>query len=265
MHLRLANANRHAMLSRVEASRSRFARLFVPLLVLIALAHALLAGWASSTKSATYDEPMHLMGAYVHWHHGDFRLNPEHPALWHNLLVAGTRADRVPINFASPDFGLIPFDQNSQWLWLLDKLNGPDAIGSDDYLSFLQVTRWRSSFLFGGALVLFTGLFLRDLLRSRAQRDVLALLGATFVGFDANFLAHAPLVTNDVAITAAVVAMTWAGLRVAREMTWLNLLALALATGMATCIKFTGVVVGGGLWVAIVVRVACAGFVPGWT
>ncbi len=235
--------------------------------MLIALAHALLAGWASSTKSATYDEPMHLMGAYLHWQHGDFRVNPEHPALWHNLIMMSDVAPRKPysLDFDSPAFGLIPFDQNNQWLWLFEQLNGPKGIGNTDYLSRLQDARWRSSFLFGGALVLFTGFFLRDLLRSRAQRDVLALLGATFVGFDANFLAHAPLVTNDVAITAAVVAMTWAGLRVARGMTLPNLVALALATGVATCIKFTGVVIGGGVWIAIVARVMAAGFVPEWT
>jgi hypothetical protein len=229
---------------------------FAILLVLIALAHALLAGWASSTKSPTYDEPVHLLGAYLHWHTGDFRINPEHPALWHNLLAAGTRADRLTLDFASPDFALVPADQNSQWLWFFAEANSPDKLHTNDFPALIQSARWRSAFLFGSVLVLLTGLFLRDLFRARPHGNLLALLGAGAIGLDANFLAHAPLVTNDVAIAAAFVGLLWAGLRVMRRLTWANLIALGLATGVAVCTKYTGVVLGSAIWIALLLRAA---------
>src|SRR5688572_28964421 len=44
---------------------------------------ALLAHFAVASKSPTYDEPLHAVGAWLHLHKGDFRVNPEDPPLWH--------------------------------------------------------------------------------------------------------------------------------------------------------------------------------------
>ncbi|MEA2710151.1 MAG: hypothetical protein QOF78_2752, partial [Phycisphaerales bacterium] len=37
---------------------------------------------AARGKSATYDEPLHVLAAWEQWHRGDFRLDPENPPLW---------------------------------------------------------------------------------------------------------------------------------------------------------------------------------------
>src|SRR4051812_37175618 len=37
---------------------------------------------ASLTKSATYDEPLHVVGGFVHRYFNDYRINPEDPALF---------------------------------------------------------------------------------------------------------------------------------------------------------------------------------------
>ena len=41
---------------------------------LLLVLFAVLSYSAVRTKSATYDEPMHALGAWIHLHHGDFRI-----------------------------------------------------------------------------------------------------------------------------------------------------------------------------------------------
>ena len=47
-------------------------------MALAAAVHFLVASHAASTKSATFDEPVHV-GRALQWKYSDFRLNPEHP------------------------------------------------------------------------------------------------------------------------------------------------------------------------------------------
>ena len=46
-------------------------------------------------KSATADEPLHALAAYVRTFYGDFRLNPDHPPLWgYWAMLSGAQRQR---------------------------------------------------------------------------------------------------------------------------------------------------------------------------
>src|SRR5438034_10281015 len=57
---------------------------------------AALAWGAVRGKSPTYDEPLHVLAAWLQLHHGDFRLDPENPPLWNDW--AGLANGRDAIN-----------------------------------------------------------------------------------------------------------------------------------------------------------------------
>ncbi len=58
-------------------------RLALAAIAALLVTFAALAFFAVSSKSPTYDEPLHALGAWQHlWLH-DFRVNPEDPPLWH--------------------------------------------------------------------------------------------------------------------------------------------------------------------------------------
>ena len=57
---------------------------------------------AVADKSPTYDETLHLVAAWIQTHHGDFRCDPEYPALWKYYAVIGTSSADLLIIQHSP-------------------------------------------------------------------------------------------------------------------------------------------------------------------
>ena len=55
-------------------------------------------------KSATADEPLHALAAYVRTFYGDFRLNPDHPPLWGYWAMLPQSRSSLKINFDSADW-----------------------------------------------------------------------------------------------------------------------------------------------------------------
>src|SRR5436190_17376718 len=53
------------------------------------IAFAMVSYAAVLTKSATFDENLHVPAAWAHLRLGDFRVNPEHPPLWKYWAALG--------------------------------------------------------------------------------------------------------------------------------------------------------------------------------
>src|SRR5688500_8482112 len=83
-----------------RASRSR--RAVVAALALLAR-FAGLAWFAVDTKAPTYDEPLHALGAWLHLHHRDFRVNPEDPPLWHYWAALPNGPGAIRADLTTPD------------------------------------------------------------------------------------------------------------------------------------------------------------------
>jgi hypothetical protein len=77
-------------------------RWFWPVLILIALAHVVIANWAASGKSATVDEPLHLVGSLMQLRTGDARAAHDVTACRLAGCACGTNGSRRSIEPLAP-------------------------------------------------------------------------------------------------------------------------------------------------------------------
>lgn len=201
---------------------------------------------AARTKCPTYDETLHAVGAHVHRTLGDFRINPEDPALfgtW-SALVHGKDALAIDTALEWWDPMLRDVEAN-QWYfawWTLYRTPGNDGE------AFIQ----RARFMF---VVL--GVMLGALIAWWAWQlagAAAALVATAFFALDPNFLAHAPLVKNDVMLSFTLLAMALSVWRFGRRGTLPSLAAIALTSAAAVNVKFSGVLFGPILLSLLVAR-----------
>ncbi|MFN4244141.1 MAG: hypothetical protein ACK4PI_13000 [Tepidisphaerales bacterium] len=216
-------------------------RWLLPLLLLIALAHAAIALLGVRGHAATFDEPVHLVAA-AHAAAAQFHLNPEHPPLW-KLLPGLTQPHPPPLPAD------VAGDPVRQWPYAVEQLyrSGHDA---DALLTRARVVM----LVYPLATIVLGGLLVHALAGPAA-----AVLAALLLALDPLLLAHGPLVTNDVPLTLALLAVVAAAFllrqRLARP-TFAAALAPALLLGgligLAACTKFTAVVLAPLLAAAVV-------------
>lgn len=200
---------------------------------------------AAWTKGATWDEPEHLLGAYIHRHHLDFRINPEDPALFGWIASIPLRAGAIRVDVNEPLFHQIADDTAWQWPFIWRTLY---RTGGNDPDPLLRRARAMST-LVGvalGAVIAWWAFALGG--------AVAAVIATALYTFCPNFLGHASLVKNDVMLSAALLALMFSVWRFGRRGTWWNLSAIALLTGAAVSVKYSGVLAAGFVVVALVAR-----------
>lgn len=229
-------------IARSESSRALRSTVAVCALLLTIFGLACYA--AVSTKSATSDEPLHAAGAFTHVFLRDYRLNPEDPPLWNYwaMLPRSTRSLHIPADnelwakqMDDTAFGM-PF--SSVILFTLENRG----------TEFIQSTR---------AMMVLLGVMLGAVIAIWAGQiagKTGAIVATALFAFDPNFLAHAALVKNDVALSLVMTAMCLAVYRVGRRATWANVLCAALLLGAGMATKFSGVLLMPIFIVSIITR-----------
>ncbi len=181
----------------------------------------LLATLSMRVKSPTFDETAHLPAGISYLQTGDFRMNPEHPAL--PKLLAGAAASMVGAK--APAAGEA-WESSEQWDYGREVLYGPDA----DWRRILFAGRL-PMVLVGAALGLLLWAWARALAGPFA-----GLLALLLYAFAPNFLAHTRLVTTDVPLAATVTltaACLWQAWRTGRAR-WIVAAAGGIALSMST-------------------------------
>jgi hypothetical protein len=207
----------------------RSARGAVALVAVLLVAHAVLAGLSVSRQSPTFDEPLGVASAIAATWDGDYRIDYEHPPLWKYwaaLPNAGTNTRGAAVAQAGAELSTNPM---AKWGWTEALLfrGGNDGLRS--------VARSRAMMLAGSV-------FLGILIAAWTWRlggPVAAVFATAFFAFDPNFLAHGPLVKNDVPValaSVAVVAATWA---LGRRLTVGRVIALGIVCGAAVTTKLS--------------------------
>ncbi|HSI36496.1 MAG TPA: hypothetical protein VK986_23125, partial [Tepidisphaeraceae bacterium] len=179
--------------------------------------------WGVQDRSATFDEPLQAAATYVVSRHHDYRVDLENPPLWQYWAALGTGGAELKMDLGAPDFRRVLGDESRRWAWSVATLYSTPGNDADRALGSLR----RMLIVLGaglGALVAWWGW--------RLGGTAAAVLAACLYCLDPNFLAHAALVKNDVAISLATLAAAmavWAG---GRGLTAWRAGAIAIAVGV---------------------------------
>ena len=201
-------------------------------------------------KNATYDEVLHTPASWINTRCLDYRINFEDPPLWKYWAALPLFTAPPRVNTDSSSWRAMPQDPTQQWRWSVETLyrtpgNDADALVNKSRIMMLTaglalgaVMGWWGWHLGGAAAaVVTTGLF----------------------SFDPNFLAYAPLVKNDVALTLVLVALFFALWRLGSRATWPRVAAVALLCAAGPCVKFSGLIAGPLVLLLLMTR----GLLPG--
>ena len=225
---------------------------WIALIAALIIAFVINALAAVRGKSSTFDEPVHTMSSWMIVNDGDFRMNPEHPALW--KYVAGLGLWRQPLNvqYDSP-LAFSVFDRlEQQWWWCVETMYRDPAAAPlygerlvsrarvamtlFSIMLALVVARW--SWVWGG--------------------PVAAVIAVALLAFDPSFLAHGALVTNDVAAAFLIALATFLAWRLGERFTWRRAASFALACAAGLGIKFTCLLLAPMLGIPLLIRALSA-------
>ena len=220
----------------------------------ILICTALLAGFAALAwgavrgNSPTADEPYHALAAYLHRWDGDYRFDAEDPPLWQRYAALTTPRNAIHSDFQQQDWTGVPMNTPPEFQWILRTMYRTPG---NDPGAFLARQR---------AMMLLIGVTLGATIAGCAYRwspshkPVAAVIAATLFCLDPNFLAHSPLMKNDVVISLAMLGIIVAVRAVGRRLTPWNVIHLGLWCGVAVSVKFTGLLLVGIAAVLLLTR-----------
>jgi 4-amino-4-deoxy-L-arabinose transferase-like glycosyltransferase len=186
------------------------------------------ASWRE--KCATFDEPTHLLAAFAQTAEGDFRIDPENPPLWKYYLGLGMRP--IQIDQANPLWNESLGSRAAEGTLVRETMYG----GKNDPDRLIAAARSRMIFV-GCVLAAVTAWWAR-----RIAGDVAAVIAVAALCLDPNFLAHAPLVKNDVATALCLMLLMAAVSLLGERATPLRCAAIMGLCAAAINVKFSGVV-----------------------
>ncbi|MBZ0268744.1 glycosyltransferase family 39 protein, partial [bacterium] len=185
------------------------------------LLFALLAVLSMRAKTFTFDETAHLAAGISYVKTGDFRMNPEHPAL--PKLLAGAAAAAAGADVRPEGKA---WETGEQWDFARETLYGGDA-------------SWKRILFAGRLPMVLLGVLLGAVLWTwmRAMTGPGgAFVALALYAFSPTVLAHTRLVTTDVPLTLFVVATAaalWQAWRTGKA-GWIAAAALGVALSMVT-------------------------------
>jgi len=187
------------MAGQAKSSVTRERAVDAALVALLLTVHLVLAMTSMAQKSATYDEPVKVLGGHVVWHERDFRISPQSAVLTHYLAGLGLMAaDYTPPDLESPHWRRV------QPNFLADRFffgqgNDPEALMWATRIPMVLFS------VLGGLVVY--------LLARRGCGRWGGLLALVFYAASPTILAHARLVTSDLPLAVlflAAIAGAWA-------------------------------------------------------
>ena len=206
---------------------------------------AVLARNASAGKSATFDEPASLFSAWVQTHYFDFRFGPENPPLYKYYVAAGTRSDDLTINRRSPSWDAMLHDFDGVGSLLIDTLYRTAGNDVDRLLNAARCRMIALGVALGGIVAWWAW---------RWRGPVAAVVATAAYCFDPNFLAHAPLLKNDVPLALVLTGFMASVWLLGERATFVRWAMTSLLLGAAATTKYSGVFALPILMVALVVR-----------
>lgn len=213
-------------------SETRQNQITIALLALMLTAFAVLSYGSARTKSATTDEPLHAMSAFMRLHYGDFRVDTEDPPLFGYWAMLPHAGDVLKVDLTPQSWQVMLVYPWTQWNWVGPTMYRTSGFDPD---AFLNRSRAMMTAL-GVMLGIIIAWWAFDL-----GGRLAALVACGLYCFDPTFLGHAPLVKNDVPLALVMTGLVFAIYRAGERITIMRTLAIALLMAAALTVKFSGV------------------------
>ena len=209
-------------------SRGMERRIALSALIVCVVALPLLRYAFLRANSTTFDELTHLQAGYRYWQCGEFANNPEHPPLVKLLAAFPVRQWKISGYPCQCGAQIIQSRQ----------MDLPIAIA-------IYRSPYGSEILWKARSVLILIPLLLLLAVFFAARgwfgDLAAAVGVLLFTFEPNLLSHGSLVTTDMAASAFMFISVWAAIEFTRRPSWLRMLGVSLAMGLALASKHSAV------------------------
>jgi 4-amino-4-deoxy-L-arabinose transferase-like glycosyltransferase len=203
-----------------ERARLFLERRFWSLAAALILTQGVIQVVTALGETQTWDEGIHMVAGYTYWVKGDYRANPEHPAL-------GKMLNTIPLLFLRPELKDLDATQTGSAMWA--------------GLYFLYRNRYSPETLLFAArsvTILLTLAFGVDLAWWTRRRfgAIAALAALTLFAFDPNITAHGRYVTSDLVASLFVflTATLWVEYLLAPSPRWLILSGLSLGCALGS-------------------------------
>jgi hypothetical protein len=207
------------------------------------VAFATLSWMSWREKGITVDEPVHFVSAWLMTRDGDFRSEPEGPPFWKYLLMLPQAGADLKLDRETLNTKILPVDRFLFFGWSAQEL-----FDHNDGEAFIR--RSRMAMLAIAALL---GVLIA-MWAWRLAGPVAAICATTLFAFDPNFLANAPLVKNDVALTffwTLGIAAAWS---MGRRVTVLNVALASIGCAAGVLSKLTAIPLGPLIVVLLLIR-----------
>jgi hypothetical protein len=224
-----------------KASSAPFISIIAVLLVVFAVTGA--TTWES--KCATFDEPLHMVGAWLQTYHGDFRCDPEDPPLWRYYVALGAPSGELELSTSGAIYDAMLKDRAYEGQYVKNNFYYTAANDSDSVLGRARERMIVLAVLLGGVIAWWSW---------RLGGAVAAVAAAAGFCFDPNFLAHGPLVKDDVPMSLALLAFMAAMWMVGKRVTPIRVAAVAILLGVALTVKFSGILAVPILGICLLLR-----------
>ncbi len=210
--------------------KSIWLRILTPAAIVVAFVAVVLL--SDRQMSQTFDEGFHLVAGYRYLQCGDFGINAEHPPLVKMVAASALQLTRMP----APAAGTCGQEETTK-----DHGYGLGVAylykeGLDAQQVLFRARAATAIF----AVLLMTGVFFYARYLFGYWGGVLALLLAAC---EPTIIAHAALVTTDMAVSAGVLLSVFALDRYLRTPSWAKLLLTGLAVGFTLSTKHSGVII----------------------
>lgn len=224
----LPNAVQARRESSVFCSERVERRIAIASLILCIVALPLLRYAFLRANSATFDEFTHLQAGYRYWQCGNFANNPEHPPLVKLLAAFPIRNWKIS-GYPGPCGAQVIRSR---------QMDGPIAHAIYESPSGAKIL-WKGR----SALIVFPYLLLFGIFFAARGwfGDLAAAAAVVLFTFEPTLLAHGSLVTTDMAVTAFMFISVWAAIEFTRRPSWLRMLGVSVAMGLALTSKHSAV------------------------
>jgi len=191
------------------------------------------AWFSAESKGPSYDEPYHAISSWLQLRYQDFRLDNEDPPLWQYWASLPNGRSALTADFDSQYWKDMPQSLVHQWYWGVQTLY---RTAGNDPVKLIAHCR---------AMMLLVAVLLGVLICYWSWQiggPVAAVVAVALFSLDPNFLAHSPLMKNDIAFAMSMFALALALWRAGRNLNveavgWIALLSLVTLT-----VKFSGFV-----------------------